>query len=64
MNRLLRSKQSAKCLVRFKSTTNVYSKTLNLPNAGNFNLSMKNIYENEENIKKASFSNFSVVFKF
>ena len=33
---------------------NVYSKTLNLPNT-NFNLSMKNIYSNEEKIKKVSF---------
>lgn len=44
-------------LITFKclKSTNIYSKTLNLPNAGNFNLSMKNVYENEENIKKASF---------
>ena len=33
---------------------NVYSKTLNLPNT-NFNLSMTNIYSNEEKIKKVSF---------
>lgn len=34
-----------------------YSKTLNLPNSGKFELSMKNICENEEKIKKV-LSNF------
>lgn len=33
---------------------NDYSKTLNLPNFGQFELSMKNICQNEEKIKKVS----------
>ena len=56
-----------KCLIRYTAsirasttTTNTsnknagpdYSKTLNLPNAGDFELSMKKICENEEKIKK------------
>ena len=41
-------------ICRFKSTKNVYSNTINLPNAGDFPLSMKNIYKQEENIKKVS----------
>ncbi len=36
------------------ASSKVYSKTLNLPNAGSFKLSMKNIYEHEETIKRAS----------
>ena len=37
---------------RKKSKQNDYSKTLNLPNFGNFELSMKKIIENEDKIKK------------
>jgi hypothetical protein len=47
-------------IYRFKSTKNVYSNTINLPNAGDFPLSMKNIYQQEENIKKVCFSSIVV----
>ncbi len=40
--------------IRCKAT-NAYAKTLNLPNSGKFNLSMKNIYENEQRIKEVFF---------
>jgi hypothetical protein len=44
---------------RFKTKLNQtdYSKSLNLPNSGKFELSMKNICENEDKIKKV-LSNF------
>lgn len=47
---------------RLKSTkikkNDDYSKTLNLPNSGKFELSMKKICENEEQIKKVCQSTF------
>ena len=57
MNSLIRIRVKNRIYLnyRFKSTKNAYSNTINLPNAGNFPLSMKNIYQQEENIKKVIF---------
>lgn len=57
------NKSKTLSLIRLKSSKqqNDYSKTLNLPNAGKFELSMKNICETEAKIKKLA--NFDSLYK-
>ena len=43
-----------------KSSQNEYQNTLNLPNAGDFGLSMKNICKTEDKIKKVAFKRYEV----
>lgn len=50
---LLLIKHSLNQISRYK---NDYSKTLNLPNSGKFELSMKKICEHENKIKKVKFT--------
>lgn len=55
INQLNKTNRCCLALHRFKSKKseqNEYYKTLNLPNPGKFELSMKNICSNEEKIKQ------------
>jgi hypothetical protein len=57
-----RDKQNFKHLARLNYSNKnelAYTKTLNLPNPGKFELSMKKICENEETIKNVKFKFFS-----
>ena len=60
-SRFLNTLRISHSVSRLSSSKNEYQKTLNLPNPGNFGLSMKNICKTESNIKKVA--NFDTLYQ-